>query len=188
MKKIIVIFCALLILSGCDGTSRINLADYGYDTAGTLYIKKINSISQIYEWNDAGCSGVGDNRACWNYVRSCIDVVHDGTKGQYCTVKIANGKFDKDDYREGLDKLKRLEKRFHQIAGDSVVDRIERFFTKNKNDVHSLSDEIKKELPLCPIDTSLPDFDESEEVAKKRALDLAKKCRIDRTRPLPDLN
>lgn len=177
MKKFLLIILASLLLSGYEWSHKLDTADYGYSTTGTLYIKKIDAISEIYE------KVVGRH----DVVAYCLQVRYDGQTMEFCGRKYFNdrraiggaeyngwdGWDDKYNPRaDNLNDLLRMKKKFHQIAGDdSIWDRTKELLPGLKA-IEQSGKSNPDMLPLCPRsddpNEGLPDPDESEESAKKR--------------------
>ena len=143
MKNIYLCISLAAFLCGCEETKKLNMAEYGYDKAGTHYIKKIDSISEIYEtdetrWEDSWFS---NRKFQYTVAYNCLKFTFDGQEKKYCArVFMSTDGSNEGDYddkkqlnKEGLDNLKRLKSKLHQLANDdSLLDRVMNFFKPKK--------------------------------------------------------
>lgn len=145
MNKFILLSLTALFLTGCSEPKKINMADYGFKEEGTLYVKKVDSVSAIYEKvsyyrNDGG----------YPNTVNCIEFAYDGQTKTFCHDMYAQqpkaygnsytGNYyypmvdekDKPNLKN-MEDLKRLEKKFHQVANDhSVFDSLSELISKFK--------------------------------------------------------
>lgn len=145
MNKLFLVGLITLLLSGCGEPKKINMADYGFKEEGTLYVKKVDSVSAIYEQ----VSYFREEGGYPNTI-NCIDFAYDGQKKTFCNDKYSQQpKFYGNSYTgssaypmvdekdkpllKNMEDLKRLEKKFHQLANDhSVFDSLSELIGKFK--------------------------------------------------------
>ena len=144
MNKLLLVGFLSLLLSGCSEPKKINMAEYGLKEEGTLYVKKVDAISAIYE-------SVHYAMRDYSYpiTSICIDFDYDGQKKTFCHKKYERKEamysyrtmpadyFMIDDesrpIQSNVDILNQLEKKLHQVANDhSVFDNLSELISKFK--------------------------------------------------------
>lgn len=125
----------MLLLNGCNDPKKIDTADYGFKARETLYIKKVDSISELYDhisfYREYDHLRFGPD---YSTTAICIDFKYDGQEKEFCLNKFYLKKeFDvfgnlmstEDDKsrpnEENIENMKKLEKRLHQIANDGSI-------------------------------------------------------------------
>lgn len=149
MKKLLLVGLLALFLSGCGEPKKINMVEYGFKEEGTLYVKKVDAISSIYEDVRRRSSQYDDNGYDYTRTSICIDFAYDGQKKTFCNLKYEGKEVfyyyfrhmteriiidDQEKLiKQNIDNLTRLEMKLHQIAGDhSVFDSLSELISKFK--------------------------------------------------------